>query len=42
MTILDPILEELTQEPIPPLLKDDGNPFFEIPGKLKLLRSAIC
>jgi nitrile hydratase accessory protein len=28
MTTLDPILEELTQEPIPPLLKDDGQPIF--------------
>ncbi|MFM7573409.1 MAG: nitrile hydratase accessory protein [Snowella sp.] len=28
MKTLDPILEELTQEPIPPLLKDDGQPIF--------------
>ena len=29
MTTLDPILENLTQEPIPPLLKDDGQPIFK-------------
>jgi hypothetical protein len=29
MTTFDPILEDLTQEPIPPLLKDDGQPIFK-------------